>query len=533
MARIAFSWEIGAGRGHVGPMLPVATGLAARGHAVHAFLRQTEGLSDMAGAEALRIFPAPRWLGEVIVPAGLNVGELLLNFGFHSRAALSPLVNAWRDRLAGANLLVSNVAPAAVVAARTLGLPYLEMSQGFHIPPVSFPAAPFRDWVVAPRRRLEIADRRVLDSINAVLSNHAAPPIATIGDLFVGHLALLTYPELEMYPERGSSEYFGIMPPASHRVVDWPEGEPRLLAYLNPDYRHLPALLEAIGRCAGAAVVVCPGIDAALAANFAGGATTIVAELLDFPRMARGAHAVVCHASHQTTADALLEGRPTLLLPIQVEQFSTMRRVVRYGAGLGVLHDVEKPDFERALTSLLESPQYAARAQAFAARYRGHNRSAALRSLIERCERLAALTISERGPPQIHILAALGGRNGARALNDLLAPHAAVREWAIEALGTHHEDAMLEQGDAAGARFPSGGTLIVLGGDLPLGDWLARAWYERTILVHGDGEDANRQRENERRLRVVSGRSETIDLRRATAGDVLDALRARCLDATG
>lgn len=386
MARIVFAWEIGARLGHIGPMMPVAAGLAARGHIVHAYLREPEGAADMADAASLRIFPAPRWIGEVVVPAGLNLGELLLNYGFHAPDALAQLVEAWRDRLAGADLLVSNVAPAAIVAARILGLPYLEMSQGFHIPPASFPAPPFRDWEPVPRRRLEMADRRVLDSINAISSAHDVPALDTLGGLYIGRLALLTYPELEMYPERGPSEYYGIVAGASRDMVDWPAGTPRMLAYLYADYRHLSAFLDAISRRAGAAVVVCPGIEGTLRARFSSEQFIVSEALLDLPRMVKTADLVACHASHQTTSEALLAGRPVLLMPTQAEQFLTMRRVVRFGAGLGVASDVQQPDFDSALASLLEKPAFTARARAFGARYLAHDRARALRSLIERCE---------------------------------------------------------------------------------------------------------------------------------------------------
>jgi hypothetical protein len=342
-----------------------------------------------------------------------------------------------------------------------------------------------------------------------------------------------------MYPERGPSEYYGILPGASSQMLDWPPGSPRVLAYVYADYRHLPALLAAIARYAGAAIVVCPGIDGGLRAQQGADHVSISETLLDLPRMAEHADLVVSHGSHQTTAEALLKGRPILLLPTQVEQFLTTRRVVRFGAGLGIASDAERPDFDRALAALLETPRYAARAREFATRYGGHDRARALYTLIRRCEQSAAQSPRRRGRQTIHILASFGSTHGAGepyalTVRDLLAPHADVRLWATEAPRAADPDHAITQVDAERAQFPSGGTLLVAGLHVPMGDWLTRAWYERTILIYDRPADAAYALENARKLQTVSARSETICMPSADAppdAGALEALRTCCLDA--
>ncbi len=367
-------------------MLPLAERLAGLGNRVDVYLRDPQAASIFAGPTAVQIHPAPRWVGPQQLAEGLNYAEILLNFGFHSADALSQLVDAWRERIAQADLLVSNVAPAALVAARTLGVTALEISQGFHVPPPGFPSAPFRDWEPAPRARLTASDSRVLQAINSVLAHHGVDTLSTLGDLFAGRALLQTYPELEMYPERGMAEYFGIVPVVGGPRLDWPAGHPRTLAYVYADYKHLDALLDALARRDGAGIVVCAGLDAARREAHASAGLVISDALVDFPAMAESADIVVCHGSHQTTAEALLVGKPLLLLPTQLEQFLTTRRVVRYGAALGVLQEAAQPDFSTALATLSQDDRFAQQAKAFAARYRAHRRDAALASLVARCE---------------------------------------------------------------------------------------------------------------------------------------------------
>lgn len=387
MSGIAFAWEIGAGRGHAGPMLPIAVGLARRGHVVKAYLREPGAASGLPDAKEIAVLPAPLWVGPVIQNLGLNFGEVLFNFGFRSEAALIQLVEAWRERLDGVDLLVTNVAPGAIVAARTLGVPYLEASQGFHVPPPIFPSPPLRDWEPAPRQRVVSADRQVLQSINGVLGRYGALPIQSLGDLFIERTLLLTYPELEMYPERGRSEYYGITPGAGRKILQWPAQRPRILAYLYHYYPHLDTLLPAISRAGGTSIIVIAGAAAGLIQRHASDCLQITTELLDFPAMATNADLVICHASHQTTAEALLSGCPLLLLPTQLEQFLTTRRVIRFGAALGIDASNQAPNFDKALSLLFSEPRFLAKAREFSRRYGEHEREAALNSILDRCER--------------------------------------------------------------------------------------------------------------------------------------------------
>ena len=85
------------------------------------------------------------------------------------------------------------------------------------------------------------------------------------------------------------------------------------------------------------------------------------------------------------SAQALLAGKPLLLIPTQLEQFLKTRRIVSQGMGLGISADTARPDFTAALEELAVNPRYTAAAAAFAARYARHDRSAALRTMVERC----------------------------------------------------------------------------------------------------------------------------------------------------
>ena len=388
MARIVFAWELGGGTGHVATLLPIARAMQARGHEARFLLRDVKAGADLAQAASIPRAAAPIWSGPVQHAHPLNFGQILHNFGYHARDSLGALIGAWRERLADADAVIANVAPAAHLAARTLGIPSFEISQGFHVPPPTMPAPPLRHWEAAARAVLEAGDAAVLAAMNAVLASHGSAPIATLGELFAGRALLLTYPELDIYPERGPSDYYGVPGTGEGGAApDWPRGRgPKVFAYLYRYFPGLDPLLAALRRIDAPTLVLCRGIHPEMLARHQGGPVHIAEEPMSVSRLLPRADVVVCHGSHQMTAQTLLAGKPLLMLPTQLEQFLIMRRVVRLGAGLGVDPEVPDADYAEAIGDLAANPVYAQKAREFAARYARHDPDAALATMIKRVE---------------------------------------------------------------------------------------------------------------------------------------------------
>jgi len=387
MARIVFAWELGGQTGHVTTLLPIARALRGRGHDVAFLLRDPRAGADFADVADLPRAAAPIWVGPVKYPNPLNFGQILQNFGYQYPASLRQLIDAWRERLAGAHAVVANVSPAAHLAARTLGIPSFEASQGFHVPPPAMPSPPLRHWEPAPRAQLEADDRAVLDAMNGVLTAYGASPIETIGDLFVGRTMLLTYPELDIYPERGPADYYGV-PRAGEGSAEpeWPQGNgPRMLGYVYNYFMGLEPLLRSLTKLGAPTLLLCRGANQDVVRLYEKGSVRILNEPMRISTVLPQADLVACHGGHQMTAQALLAGKPLLVIPTQLEQFLIMWRVVRMGAALGIDPAVTEPDYGGAVAALAGG-EYARSARAFADRYRTQDPDRALATMIERIE---------------------------------------------------------------------------------------------------------------------------------------------------
>jgi UDP:flavonoid glycosyltransferase YjiC (YdhE family) len=139
--------------------------------------------------------------------------------------------------------------------------------------------------------------------------------------------------------------------------------------------------------------MLCRGAPAQLRRQYSGRSIVVSDEAMAVSSLLPECDLVICHASHQMTAQALLAGKPLLLLPTQLEQFIITRRVVRFGAGLGVMPGTKGAEFGAAVAELSAAPGYARKAAEFGARYGTHDRGAALSTMVRRCE--AALAQAE------------------------------------------------------------------------------------------------------------------------------------------
>jgi len=352
-------------------MLPMARALMQRGHSVRILLRELDAGADLPAAQGLHREGAPIWVGPTPYPNPVNFGQILLNFGYGAHSQLVQLVDAWRDRLAGADLVIANAAPAAHLAARTLGVPSLEISQGFHAPPGGFPTPALREWDVPPIQTMVAADNQALDAINAVLQMRASAPIRTLGELYSGRSLLLTYPELDVYSRPERIEYLGVVPTGEDGCTpQWPRGSgPRVFVYVQNSYPGTQRLVRSLRALDVPTLAFVRGLNPADGARLGSESVAITSSPMSVAKMLPQADLVICHASHQMTAQALLAGKPLLLLPTHVEQMLNARRVERVGAGISVVPYRDDSDFDTPLAILVEDQRYALQAKAFSGRY--------------------------------------------------------------------------------------------------------------------------------------------------------------------
>src|SRR5438477_13210418 len=129
-ARLLYAWEFGANFGHIGAFLPLGRALRDRGHEVQWVVTQTGPAARLLRREGFAWLQAPHASEIALKNPPLNYADILLRFGYANAEDLMGLVVAWRElyRLGGAQLVLADHAPTAVLAARSIGLPAMLFS---------------------------------------------------------------------------------------------------------------------------------------------------------------------------------------------------------------------------------------------------------------------------------------------------------------------------------------------------------------------------------------------------------------------
>lgn len=395
MAHFYLCWELGAGLGHAARLKSIALPLRARGHRVSFVLRdlvQPRRLLQVCGSDMLQ---APVWLHRT---AGLpqvqaSLAEILLAVGYLDADALAGLCEGWRGlfRQGRPDLVIADYAPTALLAARSLGVRSAAVGTGFQLPPAARPLPPLWPGEAEPpsASRLRTTEARVLESANRVLAMHGAPPLAHACELLRGDEALLcTWPELDHYGREDGGPWLGpnLAPPLDGDVA-WPEGSgPRVFAYLRASQAGSREALAALLRQGCRVLCYMPEVAS-------GAPAPIQNPLLRFAPAPVSMHAalaacelVACHAGEATTAQALLAGRPLLMLPVSAESYLMARRVAQIGAGINAMAGPQ--EWDGFVRDLLQAPGYRDAAGAFARRHAGFDATRQAEALTDRFEEM-------------------------------------------------------------------------------------------------------------------------------------------------
>lgn len=397
MARIVYAWELGAGYGHLAAFLPLAKALRAAGHEVIFVIKELTHAETLLGPEGFAYLQAPLWqlqLERLTHP--INYAEILFKVGYLSQPGVTGLVKAWRKQLdlLQPDLLIVDHGPTPLLASR--GAPYKRMllGSGFYAPPRISPMPSIRPEMNVDPAKLIETENLALSVINPIAQSLNLPPLQALYELFDVDANLIgTFPELDLYPQRGEAEYVG--PALSLQEgarFEWPGApdnpHPKVFVYLQAGFAHTEKVIAALSELQVRAVIHIPVLDPALVQKYAKSHLLFSATPLQMAQASHEADIAICNAGLGTVSAMLLAGTPMLLFPTHQEQFLLASAVVRLGAGIMVLHADQEPDLRKWIVTLITQPSYLAAATAFQEKYRGFNQAKQLEQLLGRCEQL-------------------------------------------------------------------------------------------------------------------------------------------------
>lgn len=395
MARFLLCWEFGAGLGHAGRFKPLAQALLSQGHQVGLMLRDLVQTRTLLRDLDVPILQAPVWLHQTVgVPnPTVSLAEILMGNGYLSAASLEALVAGWRSAMhtLRPDVVVADYAPTATLAARTLGLPVATVGVGFSLPPDTSPMPAFRTWEPIAEGRLAHSEQAVLHTVNTVLAQAGARPLARLAELLRGDLPLLcTWPELDHYQRRAAlppgQAWFGPTFEAGQgEPPHWPDGTgPRVFAYLRAQHPDHAAVLQALAHLGCRTLCYMPEVAHGKAPPVVSAHIHYARGPVDLGQALPGCRLTVSHAGEATLAQSLLAGVPLLMLPLQAEQFLMANRVEEAGAGLNAALRPRPLACAPLLQALLEADgPHAQGARAIGQRHAGFHHTSQTAQLVQ------------------------------------------------------------------------------------------------------------------------------------------------------
>ncbi len=344
MAKYLFTWEFGAGLGHLRRFLPIARELRAAGHEitivapdpaeVRAALSNL--LDDDSGYGLEQGFPWP-------VPNDPRIREVpthtfadvLRLFDYFRVEKLLEFVQKWQRLVAEIrpDIIVSDFSPTVALAVRDR-IPRVVVGNGYTIPPAGKMLPPMRPWVNQVFAYSRGHEGDALAAVNRVAHKLRDPALHHFADLFAGqHTFVCTIPEFDPYTAyRDGRQFF---PFNIDRIdagppVDRRGGNP-LVCYLPGNHTQLQAIIEGItasGFACDAFITAPPGkINQWTGAN-----VRLHAQPLDLASALPRAPLIVHHAGLGTALAALLAGTPHYVLTQNLEHQITAHGLLKFGA---------------------------------------------------------------------------------------------------------------------------------------------------------------------------------------------------------
>jgi len=279
-----------------------------------------------------------------------------------------------------------------LLAAHFMNIPKVAIGNGFAIPPDQFPLPSIRPWENVSAQRLQEADRRLQQSLDALGSHFSATRPISLQALFGTNSLLDTFPELDHCGPRELGHYIGpIFGFANGLQATWQNPEARkILLYVRPETPGFGMLMAALAEIDAEKICIIPGLSLKGAKRLANRQTRIALKPLALRALLKEADLMICQAGSGTTNNALLAGVPLLGVAAHVEQHLTAQCVERLGAGMSMGTDRTPEALKRKIKTLMEDPAFRSGAQAFARAHEGFHPDQAVAATVNVLEMLMA-----------------------------------------------------------------------------------------------------------------------------------------------
>lgn len=337
--KVVFTWEWGAGNGHLRRFLPIAVALQDQGHEVVVVARDLPRAQAMFSETKIQVLPTPTLPlnRQSVLRMPQTFAGLAWNLGVHDPEQLYRCLGQWKALLEDLrpSHVVSDFGMVSGYVANALKIPLARIGLGFGTPPPGavlqgmFGQEPSsHEWSLA---------EQICESFQVLSTPHRLSSPNDWEDIFTatGPTLLASNPDFDPYRRhRERATYLGTWSRDTGVQPPWQgTGRVRAIAYLKTD----ASLVEQCRRLSSLEmemVLVCDGPVPDAMHSIP--RLTISAGLLKTDPGEDPYQLVVCNANHGLTVRAIELGIPVLMVPLYVEQRWNAQVVEQLGYGLNL-----------------------------------------------------------------------------------------------------------------------------------------------------------------------------------------------------
>ncbi len=368
-------WERGGGSAHLFQLLALVEAVQRAGHEVVLCVKDESYVRRAFPGNDIAIFGLP-----TILRPGHNLmarshAELLYNLGFGRAAALRAYLERWRQMIdeIRPEAVFCDHADGALLASLSLSVPAIVIGNGFFHPPAETPIPAYELGLPVNEAEVARVESVVLNSINCVLKVVGSSVLGSLADLYAyAAMLVTTFPELDCFSAREGVDYLGSLGPTNRQAEPaWDHDGEKTYCYFTrgrlPDRDFVHQLLEG----GYSLLISAPGIRAADRVSLARQGVTVVDHHVDLEQVCAECRLIFSEGNHGTTAKILRYGRAPMLIPRQVEQLATARRLQLQSMGVFPIGQIGQPIYLNLIDAINNDPAFERNAQLFSGRY--HN----------------------------------------------------------------------------------------------------------------------------------------------------------------
>jgi UDP:flavonoid glycosyltransferase YjiC (YdhE family) len=340
MSRIFLATEADEGLGHVVPWTSFVAQALELGYEVHMAAPDVGLLNRHIGMNLpIQLWSSPRLRSAPHQHQSTQTSikswpELLVSLGYAQPTDLQGAVKAWRSILGMVrpSVVLADYAPALMLAAWTMDIPFLEVGNGFCVPPLvphlqSFPGIKNQDI-----RVMAEADAQLALAYSECLRSFGKPSISSICEMQSWPVSriVMSPPELDSYFPRRDVVYAGLLQDGAYEVDASPSNDwPPVVGYLKGNTPGLDALVDQLVHSHIDALIYVS--DGKISGYSKRGSVTLTDQPIPLSLALNRASVYLSNGGVSGIGQALHKGCWPVIVPQQAEQVATARNLLLRG----------------------------------------------------------------------------------------------------------------------------------------------------------------------------------------------------------